>query len=482
MNGNRSLTAPPLFHLILISTLALVVDCAVGPKYVHPPTATSVQSEYNYASGEWKTATPQANLSKGKWWEIFDDSALNQVETDAAAANQDLKAAVARFEEARASADVAFSGLFPRISAGATATRQHDSKNRPLNSTGKAANQGFTYNNFTVPFNFGYELDLWGRVHQEVESAHSRMEADSADLEAARLGVAAEVAADYFTIRSLDAEKALLHKAIDVYRKSLELVHNRRAGGLVSDLDVAQAETILKTTQAQLTSNTLQRVKFQNALAVLVGKNPSAFRIAENPVCMAPPSIPAGVPSELLERRPDIAAAERHMAAANAKIGVAKAAFFPTVSLGGAGGVQSISAATLFNLPSAMWALGASLAMPLFEGGKLRANVRQAKEGYDETVARYRQIVLSAFAEVENNLAAQILLRRQYDEEMSALQSANKQLQIAENQYRAGLSTYLNVANAETTQLGLQRALVSLCGEQFITAVGLVKSLGGKWQ
>jgi len=226
----------------------------------------------------------------------------------------------------------------------------------------------------------------------------------------------------------------------------------------------------------------LQRVKFQNALAVLVGKNPSAFRIAENPVCMAPPSIPAGVPSELLERRPDIAAAERHMAAANAKIGVAKAAFFPTVSLGGAGGVQSISAATLFNLPSAMWALGASLAMPLFEGGKLRANVRQAKEGYDETVARYRQIVLSAFAEVENNLAAQILLRRQYDEEMSALQSANKQLQIAENQYRAGLSTYLNVANAETTQLGLQRALVSLCGEQFITAVGLVKSLGGKWQ
>jgi outer membrane protein, multidrug efflux system len=482
MNGHLFFITPRVVEAILFALIVLVTGCAVGPKYVRPPTATSVQSEYNYASGEWKTATPQANLPKGKWWEIFGDSALNQVETDAVAANQDLKAASARFDEARASADVVFSGLFPRVSAGAAATRQHDSKNRPLSNTGNAAGQGFTYNNFTVPFNFGYELDLWGRLRQEVESAHSRMEADSADLEVARLGVAAEAAADYFAIRCLDAEKALLLKAIDVYSKSLELVRNRRAGGLVSDLDVAQAETILKTTQAQLTANELQRVRFQNALAVLVGKNPSAFRMAENPVSMAPPSIPAGVPSELLERRPDIAAAERRMAGANANIGVAKAAFFPTVSLGGGGGVQSVSTATLFNLPSALWALGASLAMPLFEGGKLRANVRQAKAGYEETVAHYRQIVLSAFAEVENNLAAQTLLRRQYDEELSALQSANKQLQIAVNQYRAGLSTYLNVANAETTQLGLQRALVSLCGEQFVTAIGLVKSIGGSWQ
>jgi len=480
MNRHLHLSITKVFHPIVLAVSVLVAGCAVGPKYMRP-AAPNVQSEYAYASGEWKIATPQADVPKGKWWEIFGDTGLNLVETDAAAANQDLKAAAARFDEARASADVAFSGLFPRISAGAAATRQHDSKNRPLNSTGNAAGQGFTYNNFSVPFNLGYELDLWGRVRREFESAHSRMEADSADLEVARLGVAAEVAADYFTIRSLDAEKALLLKAIDVYSKSLELVRNRRAGGLVSDLDVAQAETILKTTQAQLTANVLQRVRFQNALAVLVGKNPSAFRIAENPASMAPPSIPAGVPSELLERRPDIAAAERRMAAANANIGVAKAAFFPLVSLGGVGGVQSINVATLFNLPSELWAVGASLAMPLFEGGKMRAKLRQAKAGYEETVASYMQIVLSAFAEVENNLAAQILLRRQYDEEMSALQSANKQLQIAENQYRAGLSTYLNVANAETTQLSLQRALVSLSGEQFVTAIGLVKSIGGSW-
>lgn len=478
---------PRLFNLtkawqaILLAAVVQVTGCAVGPNYVRPE-ATAIPADYRYASGEWKVAAPQANLPKGKWWEIFGDPELNQLADDAAAANQDLKAAIARFDEARAAADVAFSGLFPQIGAGAGATRQHDSQNRPLSNTGKAAGQGFTYDNFTVPFDLGYELDLWGRVRREIESARASMEADSADLEGVRLDVAAEVAADYFTIRALDADKAMLLKTIEVYRKSLELVRNRRAGGIASDLDVAQAETILKATEAQLPSNTLQRAKFQNVLAVLVGKSPSEFRMAERPLETIPPVIPAGVPSELLERRPDIAAAERRMAAANANVGVATAAFFPTVTLGAVGGLQSINAATLFNWPSELWAVGSSLSMPLFEGGKLRANLREAEAGYEETLAHYRGTVLSAFADVEDNLAAQELLREQYEEEMSALQSADKQMQIAGNQYRAGLVTYLNVASAEVTQLNLQRALVQLHGEQFVVAAALVKSLGGGWQ
>lgn len=463
---------------VVASALALVMlsGCAVGPNYTRPEAAP-VPESYAGPPGEWKVASPQAHLPRGNWWEMFDDPELNQLEADAAAANQDLKAAAARFEQARASADVARSGLFPRLGVSFQPTEQRDSENRPV-----GGKPGQTYESFTVPFDLSYEIDLWGRVRRTVESATAQSEASADDMESVRLAMEAEIVADYFSLRAFDADKALLLSTIEVYRKSLELVRNRRAGGMVSDLDVAQAETVLKTTQAQLLDNALQRAKFQNALAVLTGKNASLFRIEERPLDLAPVLITPGLPSELLERRPDIAAAERRMAAANANIGAATAAFFPAIKFSGLAGFQSAGMGTLIDWPSRFWALGPSITLPLFQGGQLRANLRQAKAVHEETVAKYRQTVLAAFADVENNLAAEHLIAGEYEQEMEALQSARKQLQIANNRYSSGLVTYLDVATAQNTALSSERAAVRLHGQQLIAVVALVKSLGGGWK
>jgi multidrug efflux system outer membrane protein len=442
----------------------------------------TIPKSYANDTTEYETTLRKAELPEDNWWEIFGDTILNQLETEALIANMDIKAAYARFEQARAYADVSFSGFFPHIGAGAIATRQHDSGNRPLSNTGLAADKGFTYNNFVVPFNISYELDLWGRVRHQVESAGAGLQSNAADLEGVKLEIAAEVAADYFTLRALAADKEMLIKTIEAYRKSLQLVHNRRVAGLVSDLDVAQAETILKATEADLPENELQSIKFSNALAVLVGKNPSLFKIKVMPLDTVPPVIPAGLPSELLKRRPDVAAAERRMAGANANIGIITAAFYPTFNLNAIGGLQSISAGTLFSWSSAFWAFGSSLAMPIFEGGKLKGELHRAETEYDETVAQYEKTILVAFADVENNLASQYLLSDEYEKEMIASYFANKQLKIAENQYRGGLVTYLNVASAHVTAMEIQRRLIRLRGEQYTAVGALIKSLGGGWQ
>jgi multidrug efflux system outer membrane protein len=462
--------------------LALLAGCAVGPNYERPAAVTTMPAVYAGATNQWKIASHQAHFPKGQWWEVFGDAELNRLETQAAEANQELKAAVARFAQARAMADVARSGLFPSIGAAFVATRQGDSANRPLSNAGQATGQGNTYNNFILPFDISYELDLWGRVRREVESARATAQADAADLEGVKLAIAAEVAADYFALRALDAEKTALLTTIEADHKSLELTRNRRAGGLVPDLDVAQAETVLKAAEAQLPATVLSRTQFEHALAALTGQTASLFRLAEHPLDREPPVIPAELPSALLERRPDIAGAERRMAAANAGIGVAKAAFFPTIRLNGLAGFQSLDAGTLFDWPSRLWAVGPSLSLPLFEGGLRRASLRAAEAGYEEAVARYRDTVLRAFADVEDNLAAQRLLRAQHEQEMSALQSARKQLEIANNRYRSGLVTYLEVASAENLTLEHERAIARLTGQQFAAAVALVKSLGGGWR
>ncbi len=466
---------------LFLSLLIFASGCAVGPNYVRPE-ATEIPANYQVIPSEWKVATPSANLPKGKWWRIFGDSVLNNLEEEALAANQNLKASAARYEQARAQANVALSGLFPKIVVGASDTRQHDSQNRPNSSTGKPFGSSYTYNNFAVPFNLNWELDLWGRVRSQIEAARASVEASADELESVRLEITSEIAADYFTLRALDADKQLLDSTIQVYRRALELVRNRRAGGLASDLDVAQAETVLRTAEAQIPADELQRQKFQDALAVLTGKNASLFHLTEEPLHTEPPVIPPGLPSDLLERRPDIAAAERRMASANANIGVATAAFFPTVSLGGMAGLQSTNSATLFSAPSGLWAVGASLFQPLFEGGKLNAELNLAKGRYAETVAGYRETVLMAFAEVEDNLAAQRFLDKEYHASKYALESASKQLEIARNKYYYGLVTYINVSSAEATALELQRVVNRLRGERFIAAVALIKSLGGSWQ
>lgn len=459
-----------------VGVLVVLSGCAVGPKYQRPE-AVATPDSYTGAAVEWKTATPQAHIPKGNWWEIFNDPGLNQLEEDAAAANQDIKAAVARFDQARAQADVARSGLFPKLGASFLPTEQRDSENRPV-----GGKPGQTYDGFTLPFDLSYEVDLWGRVRSTFESAKAQREAGADDVESLRLAMQAEVAADYLSLRALDADKALLLSSIEAYRKSLGLVRNRRAGGMVSDLDVAQAETVLKVAEALLPDNALQRAKFQNALAVLTGKNASLFRVEERPLDLAPLVIPPDLPSELLERRPDIAAAERRMAAANANVGVAKAAFFPTIKFAGLAGFQSAGAAALFDWPSRLWAVGPSLTLPLFQGGQLRATLRQSKAAYEETVAKYRATVLTAFADVENNLSAEHLLAGEYEQELAAMQWARRLLEIANNRYSSGLATYLEVATAQNVALGIERTSVRLHGQQLLAAVALIKALGGGWQ
>ncbi|MFZ3048592.1 MAG: efflux transporter outer membrane subunit [Desulfatirhabdiaceae bacterium] len=462
----------------LVPTLALMLysGCAVGPDYQRPDAAL-IPDAYVGPGSDWKVASPMAHVPRGNWWEIFGDPELNRLETEAMAANQDLKVAVSRFMQARAAANVVESALFPRLGVSALQVDQRDSKHRPV---GGRPDQ--TYDTLTVPFDFSYEIDLWGRVKRLVEAATAQAQASADDVESIKLALQAEVAANFITLRTLDADKALVLSSIDVYRKSLELVRNRRAGGMISDLDVAQAETVLKTAEAQVPNIANQRARYQNALAVLTGKPASLLQLPERPLDMQPLVIPAGLPSELLERRPDIAAAERRMAASNANIGVATAAFFPTVKLSGIAGFQSGGLDMLFDWPSRFWAVGPSMTLPLFQGGQLNADLRRTEAVYEETVAKYRQTVLSAFAEVENNLSAEHLLAAEYQKVRGALQSVRRQQEIAGNRYSAGLATYLEVATAQNAALGIERTGVRLRGQQLISVAALIKSLGGGWQ
>ena len=461
-------------HIAIVMTL--LAGCAVGPDYRQPAATPTVLPAYT----GWKIAEPQADRPKGNWWEMFGDPELNRLETEAAAANQKLKAALAGFDLARASADITRAGLFPNLSLALTATRERDSNNRPVN--GGAAGHGLSYNTFTLPLTAGYEVDLWGRVRRTVESARAQVQASADDLESVKLAIQAEVATDYFTLRALDAEGSLLRSSVEVFRKSLELTRNRRQGGVASDLDVAQAETVLKTTAAQVPVTALQRARFEHGLALLTGQPAQTFKLAEEPLQAAAPTIPPGLPSSLLERRPDIAAAERRMASANAQIGVAKAAFFPTIRFNGLAGLQSVDAGTLFSWPSRLWAVGPSLTLPLFDGYQHSAALRQARSAYEQTVAQYRQTVLAAFADVEDNLAAQALLAAEEEQEMAALNAVRKQLEIATHRYHAGLVTYLEVATAQNLALQQERTVISLHGTRLATAVALVKSLGGGWR
>jgi multidrug efflux system outer membrane protein len=479
-----SLGAPsgPITPWLAIAATVLLAGCAaVGPDY-RRPEATALPATYAGVTGGWKVAQPRGQLPKGNWWEIFADPELSALEDHATASNQQLNAAVQRFAEARASLDVTRAGLFPNASLSGSAARQGSSANAPLASTGRAVGQSSTYNVFSVPLDLSYEVDLWGRIRRSVESARAQTQASADDLEGIKLLIQAEVATDYFTLRALDAERAALLASVEVFTKSYELTLNRRSGGVANDLEVAQADTVRKTAQAQLPAVALQRARYEHALALLIGQPASSFRLPERALAAEPPVVPSGLPSELLERRPDISAAERLMAAANANIGVAKAAFFPSVHLGVGAGLESISTGNLLTGASRFWAAGPSLSLPLFEGGKLRAGLRFSQAAYEEMVANYRQTVLAAFADVEDNLAAQGLLGAQYEAESGALQAARKQLEVANSRYRDGLITYLEVATAESTMLNLEFSTVQLRGQQLVAAVALVRSLGGGWQ
>jgi len=467
---------------------SLLTGCSIGPNYHRPEVLQSQPLPAAFADGgvgtnwpEWKLAQPSAQLPRGAWWEIFSEAELNRLEKLTAMENQDLAAAAARFEQARALVRVARADFFPQISTVPGLTRQRTSVNAP--QLGKPAGTAFTYNTFSVPLDLSWELDLWGRVRRQTEAARAQFAAAADDLESVKLALQAEVASDFFTLRALDAERALVADTVGTYRRSLDLTQNRRKGGIVSDLDVSQAETQLRTTEAELPALDLQRANLQHALATLTGQPAMTFRLEPAAtLTQNVPSVPRALPGDLLERRPDLSAAERRMAAANAQIGVAEGAFYPRIVINGAAGYESVDTSTLFNWPSRLWAIGPSLTLPLFTGGRNRANLAVARAAYDETVATYRQTALNAFQEVEDQLAAERLLAAQLVAESAALTAANHTLEIANNRYNAGLITYLEVATAQSAALENERTVVQLRGQRLIAEVSLIKALGGGWE
>jgi outer membrane protein, multidrug efflux system len=482
--GKRTVRFPILL-LGLCVGWPVFVGCKVGPDYHRPeplgtnslPAAFSDQTN----SAIWQPAKPSAQLPRGNWWGLFGDDELDRLERQALTNNQQLAGAVARFNQARASVNIQRAALFPQVELDPSYSRQRTSFNEP--SSGHAAGNSPTYNTFTMQLTAGWEVDLWGRVRRQVESARALLAGSADDLEAMRLAIAAELATDYFTLRAIDAEDELLARTVETYRRSLELTRNRRKGGIATDLDVSQAETQLRTTEAALPSLELQRSKLLHALATLTGEPATGFRMSPSQAASVdPPSVPVSLPSELLERRPDIASAEQRMAAANAQIGVARSAFYPRLRINGLAGFQSVDLSSWFDWPSRFWAVGPTLRMPLFTGGANRAQLQLTEAAYTETVAGYRQTVLAAFQEVEDQLAAQRLLQAQLGAQSAALVAAQHTVEIANNRYRAGLVTYLEVAAAQSSALNLERAVVELRGDKLVAAVGLIRALGGGWE
>ena len=460
-----------------LAALLIATGCEVGPKYQKPAVQTPPQWSMQ---GPWQLAAPSDEIPKGDWWSLFHTGELDGLEKQAMAANQSLEAARARLSQARAFARVQSSALFPQTNVAPSAQRQLYSGNRPtLGSTVLPVPD--TEYTFAIPFNINYEVDLFGQVRRNLESANAQLQATAADLENVRLVMTSELAADYFSVRELDAEIDVVRQALEYQQRDYDLVVRREQGGVASGLDVAQQATVLDQTRAQLDLLRQQRGQFEHAIAVLVGEPASTFKLAEHPLDTAPPAIPTGVPSDVLQRRPDVATAERQMAAANAQVGVAKAAFYPVISLFGGGGASSRSITDLISAPSAIWALGGQAVQPLFNGGRNRANLAGARANYDQTVANYKQDVLVAFQQVEDALSNLNTLSSAAQSQEKAVADAEKALTIANNRYVGGITTYLDVVTAEETLLSNQRLMTQIRGQQMVNSVYLAKALGGGW-
>ena len=453
--------------------------CSFAPAYKTPDSAAAAAAYQE--SGDWKPAEPADAQVRGPWWEMFQDPVLNGIETQVADANQDLKAAYARLLQARAATRIARADLFPTLTVGSSATRSRTSVNSPKFPPGAAP----VANNFDLEADLSYEIDVWGRVRNAVASARASQQASSADLATLNLAIRAELATDYFTLRSEDTQQQLLDKTVYDYAKALQLTQNLYDGGAAALTDVAQAQAQLQTAQTQAADIRLQRAQTEHAIAVLLGQNPTVFHMDANPyiIAVAPPPLDPGLPSALLERRPDVAAAERRTAAANAQIGVARAAYFPVFSLSLAAGFDSTSASNWLSAPSRLWSLGpAAGVLTVFDAGRHQAQTAQAKAVYDEQVADYRNIVLTAYQEVEDNLAALKQLQQENLSETAAVGSTATALQQAQYRYKAGLVTYLEVSTAENAYLQAQIANVTIQLRRMNASVLLVKALGGGWQ
>ena len=459
---------------LLTAALLSLAGCAVGPRYKTPPVpAPPAYKEI----GNWKTAQPSDQNLGGNWWEIFQDPQLNALEQQINLSNQNLKAAVAQYQEARAALRYARADYYPTITTAPSATRQKFSANRP----GSIA-RGTTFSDFVFPVDLSYQVNAWGRVSRNVESYREQAQASAADLAVVNLTLHADLAIDYFAARTLDAEEKLLQNTVAQYEQALQLNEERYKGGLASEVEVEQARTILETTRAQLVDVGVARAHYEHAAAVLVGKAPADFSLPSLPLTIPPPPIPVGVPSELLERRPDIAAAERRVASANAQVGLAKTAYYPLVNIVGSGGFESGTITTLFQGPSALWAVGASAFSTIFDGGRRHALNDEAKAAYDASVASYRQTVLTAFQQVEDNLAALQVLEQEAGVQATAVQSAQRSLDLSNTRYEGGVTSYLEVITAQNAALSDEVTAVNILGRRMAGAVLLIEALGGGWE
>jgi len=458
----------------LFAGLMLLCGCAVGPRYSRP--SAPVPTDYKETPPNWKPAQPSDQVLRGKWWEVYQDPQLNALEDKVNISNQTLKAAQAQFAQARATVRYNRADYYPTVTAGVSATRERFSGNRPLAISGAT-----TTNDLVIPVDMSYEPDVWGRVRRTVEAARADAQTSLADLESVGLSVHAELAVDYFQARELDAEAQLLDSTVASYVKQLELTDNRYKGGVASQVDVAQAQTQLETARAQAIDVRAQRTQFEHAIAVLVGEPASTFSLPVAALNAIPPMIPPGLPSELLERRPDISATERQMASANAKIGVAKAAYFPLFNLMPSAGFESTTIVNWLSGPSGFASIGASAVVTAFDVGRRRAASDQARAAYDQTVANYRQNVLTAYQEVEDNLAALRLLEDESNTQTAAVAAAEHSLTLSSNRYRGGVTTYLEVITAQTTALANERTAVQISGRRMVDSVLLIKALGGGW-
>ncbi len=466
-------------HSAFIAAVAVALTlggCTVGPKYVKP--TAEVPADYKETPANFKLAQPSDAMTKGQWWEIYDDQQLNGLEAQINVSNQTLKSAEAQFREARAAVRIARGALYPTVGVNPSAGHTEQSENAPLFNKQTEVR---SYNNFALPFDFSYELDLWGRVRKTIEASRSEAQASAGDLANVNLSLHAELAMDYFQLRGLDAEKQLLDSTVVSYQKAVDLTNSRFKAGIASAVDLAQAQTTLETTRAQAVDVEVQRATFEHAIAVLVGKPPSTFHIDPLPLDLLPPAMPPGVPSDLLERRPDISAAERRVQEANANVGVARTAYYPLVTLSGEGGFQSSAFTTLIQGPSGLWALGGQAAQTIFDGGVRRGTNEQARAAYDKSVSDYRGTILTAFQEVEDNLSTLRILEDEASKEDAAVAAAQHSVQLSVTRYKGGVTNYLEVTTAESQSLTDQVTAVTIRTRRMTASVLLIKAIGGGW-
>ena len=472
-------SSPVAISLLLL----LCAGCTVGPRYARPSAPAPAPDAWK-TQPPWQQAAPKDATPKGAWWQVFQDPVLDGYEQQLLQANQSLVAARDRLSQARSLARVATADFFPQVSTNPSAVRERGSGNRPLNGAivANGIARPYTQSVYTIPFSVSYEADLFGRVRKNVEAANASLQSTAADLGNVQLVLTAELAADYFTLRELDAEYQVVEESVGLQRKALDLLNQRHEGGIASGLEVAQQATLLDSTISQASLVQQSRAQYEHAIAVLVGQPASNFTVTVAPLLTTPPTIPLGVPSDVLERRPDIATYERDMAYANARVGLARTAFYPHITLSGEGGLESTALSSLFNAPSLFWSLGGDVLQPVLQGGRNRANLAAAQAAYDEAVANYRQTVLTAFQQVEDGISNLSTLSQALSTQGAAVNDARKALEIANNRYVGGVTNYLDVITAQTTLLNNQRLETQLLGQQLVNTVYLVKALGGGWE